>query len=270
MVGSVQATGASALAGVLLALGTISCQFPGYHVGADSSDKGGVSAGGVATIAGGGGSAGTAGAAGMATGGVAGQGDNFPEPVGMTLGAETGKAFFGASAGGAAGDAFADACPVNQVLVGLEGTTGNPKDVVHSVSGRCGEVSVEKRADGGGYDVHINPNVLLPERGEPTPTVQVANCPTDQAMTGFSGRAGSVIDAIQIRCASFRIVGSAPSFELLVYGEGSAGWIGGLGGPTFDVTECPPNELAFGQYVRVGGLPSGFGVLCAVPSLALE
>jgi len=203
----------------------------------------------------------------MATGGVAGQGDNFPEPVGMTLGAETGKAFFGAAAGG---DAFADACPVNQVLVGLEGTTGNPKDVVHSVSGRCGEVSVEKRADGSGYDVHINPSVLLPERGEPTPTVQGANCPADQAMTGFSGRAGSVIDALQIRCASVRIVGSAPNFELLVHGAASAGSIGGLGGPTFDVTECAPNQLAFGQYVHVKGLPSGFGLLCAVPSLALE
>lgn len=257
------------MAGVLLALGTISCQFPGYQVGADTSDEGGVSAGGAAAVAGGG-SGGNAGAAGMATGGVAGQDENFPEPVGMTLGAESGKAFFGAAAGGGAGDAFADACPVNQVLVGLEGTTGNPKDVVRSVSGRCGEVSVEKRADGSGYDVHINPSVLLPERGEPTPTVQVAGCPTDQAITGFSGRAGSYIDALQIRCASFRIVGSAPSFELLVYGEDSAGWIGGLGGPTFDVTECPPNQLAFGQYVRVKGLPSAFGVLCAIPSLALE
>lgn len=257
------------MAGVLLAVSTLSCQFPAYRVGENggaghTDGLGGAGASGAAGDSVGG----AAGATGdMVAGGSAGQSGDFPKPIGMALGKTAAPAVWRTSG---VGHEFTDACPANHVLIGLQGTTESPPGTVHSVQGICGQVSISKGVDGMGYEAHITRSVLLPERGDRASDQQLADCPSDQLVTGFSGRAGELFDALQIRCAALTIVGAAPNLELIVRGESAAGKLGGLGGSAFEVTECTADQVALGQYVEVNGSPKAFGILCATPSLLLE
>ncbi len=178
----------------------------------------------------------------------AGQAGEPAKPVAIQLGKSNQEVVW-QTAG--EGEDFPDTCPVDQVLIGVEGTTESPPGPVRSIHGVCGEVTVVSSSTQGKFVVKVVQTVALPERGAPDSVTQVALCAPNQFVTGFSGRSGGFIDALQIRCASLAIAGATPNFELIVHAEGSSDTLGGPGGAGFEPTECPPDQVADGQIVRI-------------------
>jgi hypothetical protein len=246
--------------------GAVACQFPSYQL-EQSTDVAGGGAGG-ASSAGQGAVGGTAGD--LPRGGQAGTGGepSALEPIAIQLDATTENELRESQTSG--GTEYTDLCPSPQVLIGVQGTTADPADVVRSVQGVCGATSVVESAATGKYEVKITQTSLLTERGLAHSLVQLALCPPDQLLIGFNGHAGSYIDALEFRCASLAIVGSSPAFELVVRAEEDTPALGGPGGSGLSYAECSNERIAIGQSTRMTEAITAFGLLCVTPSLRLE
>jgi hypothetical protein len=191
-----------------------------------------------------------------------------PRPIGIQLAEATTEALRESQTSG--GTEFSDLCAGGQVLIGVQGSTADPADVVRSVQGICGALSVVESPTPGKYEVKITQSSLLPERGPTDSLKQTAMCPADQLLIGFNGRAGGLIDALEFRCASLDIVGASPDFVLVLRTEGDAGLLGGPGGAGFSYAECSSERIAVGQSTRMAEAATAYGFHCAAAALLVE
>ena len=174
------------------------------------------------------------------------------------------------------GEAFADRCGPNEVVIGFHGTVDDPavmgsQTYLRSVQALCGKLSIAASEP---WQVSVTETELLPLRKLEGALEQIVKCPTNQVMTGFAGRSGLWMDSFDVRCAKLTILGSSPNFLLVVGTPSTAGTIGGpSGGSTFDPLECPADSLVVGQAGRTiysGDVFGALGVQCASVELVLS
>ncbi len=164
-----------------------------------------------------------------------------------------------------AGLPFLDTCPMGQVLIGF---TGVLKTGVHAtLGGLCGTPTLAVNADA--FVVKIAAGAALPTHGGAGDTPWNRNCPADQVVTSFSGRAGVGLNQLTLRCAPL-VVTEAPdgSFSLDLGPTTPLPAVGGVGGVAFAQTNCPAGQVANAQNLRASTTITAFGLGCATVSLA--
>ncbi|MCA9562330.1 MAG: hypothetical protein KC561_02525, partial [Myxococcales bacterium] len=89
---------------------------------------------------------------------------------------------------------------------------------------------------------------------------QRLECPENHALVGVHGRAGAMVDAVGIQCATV----SEAADGTVVYGDiWTSPTVGGDGGDPFQFL-CPDGSLGFAFYGRTGLLLDAYGLSCAV------
>lgn len=244
------------------------CSFPAYPIGPSGVSPGGsAGVGGSSAPGGGTGSAGGSGAGGES-------GDAGTEVSALRVAFSSASEIITWEPGASSPDdsTFSDRCAGDRLLIGLVGSVDDADSVLRSVQGICGELTFTGEAP---YQVTIAQVSELPVRGVTSVVTQPAMCPPNQAITGFAGRSGGLIDGLSVRCASVTLLGAPPDVFLTVGAGAKAGTLGSTtSGANFEAVDCKAGDVAAGQFVRTApGTVSqinGFGLTCVTPSLLLE
>lgn len=125
--------------------------------------------------------------------------------------------------GGGGGIGYNLSCPAGQVLVGLNAAAGLSVDRIQGV---CSAITATGNWTG--------PLSLTATVGGPSGFAANRVCPANFAISGFSGRAGSVIDRLVLECTR---LGAGGTLNTTVARQNLAA-IGGGGGTAFGVTRC--------------------------------
>jgi subtilisin family serine protease len=164
------------------------------------------------------------------------------------------------------GTAFNDACPAGQVLTGFAGSlsTTTTAAVNRQIAAHCGLVQVT------GATVAIKVGATLPVRGAAGTSAWTRDCPANQAVVGFSGHSGLLVDQIVLSCAPLSGAAGAATGSALTIGATTTALaaVGGSGGTAFTPVKCPAGEVATTSRVRTGDNLDAFGIACAKPTLA--
>ncbi|WP_437676578.1 hypothetical protein [Sorangium sp. So ce131] len=227
-------------------------------VGSLTFDSGGAGGrGGAAPEAAGGG--GSGGGGGDAACGV----DSCEAPSGVALADQTLTELHGDTAAGAP---LMDVCPDGQVILGFQGLVGNPDSfILGQIQALCGHLAVA------GTDpptITTMPGDLTPVRGDAGEVPWESICPENEVVVGFSGRAGSYLDQLTLRCAPLLVTGAPGAYAVEVGLVTLLETVGGQGGTAFDDTRC--GERQVGNLVRVIAEASfihAFGLGCKAVSL---
>ncbi|MCH9684804.1 MAG: hypothetical protein K0V04_25435 [Deltaproteobacteria bacterium] len=172
----------------------------------------------------------------------------------------------------AGGDPFDDACPEGQVIIGIEGNSGQWMDRVQIVCGvlqlsenEGQRISTESRP----LALSITPGTVLPSRGGPGGFPYSAVCPEDYVVTGFGGRAGSSwVYQLIVRCTRLLIDDDGISLSIGVDQSLDLDPVGGSGGVPFPLTDCGPGEVATIGNIRAQQYVDAFGLTCMPLQLA--
>jgi hypothetical protein len=167
--------------------------------------------------------------------------------------------------GGTGGVARSGACPGDQVLIGYRGSLGNDNggsQVLYSLAASCGELVV---TGGNPYSVTVVARGTLPEVGGSGTTRFTSLCPANQVIVGFSGRAGTFLDRLQLQCAPLSITGTA-TLSVLVGAPTALTRYGGTGGTAFQ-DACPAGHVARGHSINEGSLIDSLAFTCAAPTV---
>jgi hypothetical protein len=177
--------------------------------------------------------------------------------------------------GGPGGALYADACPDDQVLIGVHATS--TPDAISSIAALCGRISIVPPASGaaGPAKLEVHEAVVLPKRGAGDSNPLVSRCPPGEVVTGFDTIFDVREDAYEMRrlrlfCAPLSVVraGALPGAEVGVqHGlEPLLDWAEKpvIAGPI----PCLTGSLGRGLLVRAGLWVDAFALLCAVPEIA--
>ncbi|HTA19740.1 MAG TPA: hypothetical protein VK989_10635, partial [Polyangia bacterium] len=148
---------------------------------------------------------------------------------------------------------FEDACPSGSVVIGFETATDN--QIVAQLQTMCGVPHVAPD----GTTVLLTPSVSLSLRGGITGPRAPSLCLKDQAVVGFSGRSGALLDQLSVRCAPLTLAGT----RVTVGTPSNLEPVGGEGGDGFPRTDCDTGMIAVGTNIAVRNWISGFGLVCA-------
>jgi subtilisin family serine protease len=161
------------------------------------------------------------------------------------------------------GTAYNDACPAGQVLVGFAGSLSNATvtGVNRQVTGHCGVVQIT------GTVVTIKAGPPLATRGLAGTSAWTRDCPVNQAIAGFSGRAGLLVDQLVLSCAPLVASGSTTGAVLTVGTASALPAVGGTGGTATAQIKCPAGEVATTARVRTGDNLDAFGLACGKPTV---
>jgi hypothetical protein len=170
-----------------------------------------------------------------------------------------------ATHGGAGGVARTELCPGDQVIIGYHGSLGldnGGSQVVYSLSASCGELVV---MGANPYTVTVTPRGTLTNRGGTGSTRFTALCPANHVVVGFSGRAGTFLDQLQLQCAPVSITSTAP-LSVLIGTRSLLGRSGGSGGTAFQDL-CLPGQVVHGHTINEGALIDALGFFCGIPTV---
>ncbi len=166
------------------------------------------------------------------------------------------------------GALYQDACPDEEVIIGFHGFTWTPDtEAMGQIQALCGEPSVS--CIGTNCTVTIVPGTTLPLRGLNNDTNEwTQNCPPNEVVIGFGGRADALVDQLSFRCTPLEITYNAPGYSV------SRGAVitdlppaGGDGGMAFPDTDCPAGEVATIAEIRAGDAIDALGLGCQLPAL---
>jgi hypothetical protein len=164
------------------------------------------------------------------------------------------------------GTAYNDACPAGQVLTGLGGSTSTTTTAAinRQIAGHCGVLQIS------GATVTIKAGATLPTRGAAGPAPFTRDCPANQVVVGYSGRAGLLVDQIVLTCAPLSSTASATTGAALSVGAttSTVSAVGGTGGTALTPVQCPTGEVATTTRLRAGDNLDAFGLACAKPTVA--
>jgi hypothetical protein len=177
---------------------------------------------------------------------------DVPEPPPrLTLGTTSSTPLQGYS--GPDATVFEDACPSGSVVIGFATSTDN--QIVAQLQTMCGVPHVASD----GTTVLVTPSASLSLRGAITGPPAPSVCPNDQAVVGFSGRSGALLDQLSVRCAALTLAGTT----VTVGTPSNLDPVGGDGGSAFPRTDCGTGMIAVGTNIAVRNWISGFGLVCA-------
>jgi hypothetical protein len=148
---------------------------------------------------------------------------------------------------------FEDACPSGSVVIGFN--TATDSQFVAQLQTMCGVPQVALD----GTTVLVTPSVSLSLRGGITGPPVPSACPKGQAVVGFSGRSGALLDQLSVRCAALTLAGTT----VTVGTPSNLEPVGGDGGSAFPRTDCGTGMIAVGTNIAVRNWISGFGLVCA-------
>jgi hypothetical protein len=159
----------------------------------------------------------------------------------------------------AGGTAYNDACPTGQVLTGFAGSLSlaTSSAVNRQITGHCGIVQIA------GTTVTVTAGAILPTRGKAGASSWTSDCPANQAVVGFSGHSGLLVDQIALRCAPLLASAATSGSSLAVGTTTSLTAMGGTGGSAFAAVSCPTGEVSTMARIRVGDNMDAFGLACA-------
>lgn len=159
-----------------------------------------------------------------------------------------------ALAGGSGGTAYTLRCPSDRVLAGIQGRAGS---LVDRIGALCAQVDPLGRWVGsprsGG------------SAGGSGGTAFTLTCPRDYAVSGFQGRASSLIDQLRIRCGRLT---TGP--KLASIGSILAGQAGGTGGNAFGSFDCADSKPGRGLSGRNGIYIDSMMLICDIPASPLR
>ncbi|MCA9612750.1 MAG: hypothetical protein KC586_08360 [Myxococcales bacterium] len=170
--------------------------------------------------------------------------------------------------GGGGGGAFLQACPAGSVMVGVAGAvaSGFYSGVLTQVATLCSTLDVSTGAVVLGAPVRVPPTGGA--GGVTGSGAATATCPAGEVVVGFSGRSGSFVNNVALRCAPLTLTGDAMSGFAFSVGATSGGAaIGSGSGSAFGATDCAAGEVARGSVGRSGDVVDGFGLRCGTPQL---
>ena len=162
------------------------------------------------------------------------------------------------AAGGSGGTAYRLNCPSNRVLVGIRGRAGS---LIDGIRGVCVKVSYNGNWSGGTTNTTY--------KGGSGGTAFSRICPSGYAVSGISGRKGSLVDRIRLYCRKLvnasdaglkhagRLTGSRTGLSSIGRGGGSA----------FGRYDCVDNMPGRGLRVRTGRYLNRIQVYCRVGSV---
>lgn len=145
------------------------------------------------------------------------------------------------------GSSYTLSCNPGEALVGITGGAGNVVD-------RVGPLCVTTTPD---YASWTSQPVQRGSAGGGGGGGYSVACPSGSYVTGFSGRAGGLVDRIQLECASPSSAGVLNSRNPVQIQA-----VGGNGGNAQPQQVCPSNLPANGIYGMAGGLVDQFGLTC--------
>jgi hypothetical protein len=158
------------------------------------------------------------------------------------------------------GLAYDDACPAGQALIGFAGSlsTAAAGATHRQLTPHCGVVSVT------GTTVSITAGAVLATRGKAGAAAWTRDCPANQVVVAFAGRAGLLVDQLAFSCAPL-VASTATAGTALTVGPTFTALpaVGGTGGTAFALTRCPAGAVATVSRVRVGDNLDAFGLACS-------
>lgn len=149
--------------------------------------------------------------------------------------------------GSTGGNSFTRTCNANEVMVGVRVHAGSWLD---SIAPRCVSVT-----NAGAWTGAVR--TLAPAGGGGGSLVTL-DCPRDHAISGFSGRAGTLVDQLRLECR--RLV-SRNALQI----EGAprrTGRVGGTGGKAFGPFHCPGHLPVTAMRGRSGSYVDQVRLLC--------
>lgn len=179
--------------------------------------------------------------------------------------------------GGPGGSLFADVCPADQVLIGVEGHVGD--GYLKTLAALCGVVRIDA-PDGAGSGtamLRIDEGAVLPKRGVLGGTNQVSRCPVDHVVIGLDMAHETTADGLvyvkrlRLQCGVLSLDPAAemPTIQTLPDAEPLDPLLEWPEGP-------PPGEpitcgtgISRGLLVRSGQWVDGFAFACGEPLVAL-
>jgi YVTN family beta-propeller protein len=164
--------------------------------------------------------------------------------VGITV-TDPPAADFIAAAGGTGGTAFALACAMNDVLVGVRGSTAT---YVNQVGPLCVRVNQSGQWIGAPVERGI--------AGKVGTATYSKSCPAGQAISGFRGRFSTYVDQLDFECRPLTSGGK-------LTGTGTfLGAVGGITGTAQGPWRCDSGNPGFALYGRAGGWMDNVGLQC--------
>ena len=143
------------------------------------------------------------------------------------------------------GSAFDLKCTAGEALVGI---TGQADTSIEQIGPLC--VAIDN--DGNWSGSPTNPGVT----GGTSSTPFTRTCPTDYAVSGFSGRADTAVEQITLSCQSITTDGNASGAAQ------NLASIGGSGGNAIPLNSCSYELPATGIFGRSGTTIDAFGLHC--------
>jgi hypothetical protein len=127
-------------------------------------------------------------------------------------------------------------CPSTSVLTGV---TLHMNGSAGSVNGTCAPLVISGSSVSLGAASGSTPRIGTSGTRDAT-----ATCPSGSVVTGFSGRSGLLIDAVQLTCSKLNADGTLGT-------KSTTAQVGGTGGSGFSERSCPAG-MAVGLYGRAG------------------
>jgi hypothetical protein len=151
-----------------------------------------------------------------------------------------------------------DQCPDDSVVIGVD--VALIDELIGQVRLVCGTLALSPVDSS---SVLVVPAWELSWRGSAAGLVAKNRCPDHQMVVAFEGRAGTILDQLQLHCAPLLRNGDS-----LVPGTAQAiAPLGGDGGIAFDVSACPPGSVAGGGIIRTDHWVVALGLTCETAHL---
>ncbi|MCE9576551.1 MAG: hypothetical protein K8W52_25605 [Deltaproteobacteria bacterium] len=151
-----------------------------------------------------------------------------------------------------------DICPAGQVLTGLRGRLRGT-DLYHGpIWGACRPLILTATPP---TLTTGTPTTDLPEHGSPLAgdTAWSRDCADGEVLVGLAGRAGAIIDQLELQCAPLQVAPQAP-YTVTLGAAHPLATVGDLaGGSLFTPIACPADQLGRGLSTYFDGDP-GFGL----------
>lgn len=160
--------------------------------------------------------------------------------------------------GGTGGTAFNDPCPAGTAVVRYQGGV-SAGGLVSSIQATCAPVEVVGPVASPSVVLRLS-TTTTPMRGGPGPGMYNIACNASEAMVGFSGREGTLLDQVTFRCAPL----TANATGLLVgtpVDRGTAGT--SPGGAPFAATDCPGESFTTRTIGRSAALLDALAMGCS-------
>ena len=160
------------------------------------------------------------------------------------------------------GTAYDDACPTGSALVGVSGDLRAGASYLGRIRGICAPISITGSGLGP-YTVTTGAQTDPPLRGLLGGGASyVGVCPANSVVVGFDGRAGALVDQLELRCAPLVVSETASAFVVAPGTPTAIAPVGGTGGSPFPTTDCPAGEIATVARIRAGDSVDGFSLGC--------